>query len=86
MKKRTKVKIRAKKIKKRFLSTFIILGFGKKIIYKKKNLKNKWILIDKTILIKKSYNNLSNIMGKDILLEKLKNKELFAVYKKISRY
>ena len=64
MKKRIQAKIRAKKINKRFESSFIILGHGKKINYKKKNLKNRCVIIQESL---KEFLNNSN-REKDVFI------------------
>ena len=64
MKKRIQAKIRAKKINKRFGSGFIILGHGKKINYKKKNLKNRCVIIQESL---KEFLNNSN-REKDVFI------------------
>ena len=64
MKKRIQAKIRAKKINKRFESGFIILGHGKKINYKKKNLKNRCVIIQESL---KEFLNNSN-REKDVFI------------------
>lgn len=85
MKKRIQAKIRIRRINKRFESGFIILGYGKKIGYKQKKLKNRCKIIQKTILIRKSFVELCGLLGKENLIEKLVKKELFAVWKKLYR-
>ena len=79
-------KLKKKLTKKDFLHRFLnpkiyIVGFGKKIKYKKRYKKSSFKNFKKTTLLPFTYNELVEKFGKDVVINMIVRKEIFTVYK-----